>query len=148
MNEANSARIIIDNEDVEEYAKYYFKRHPKAYKYPIEKPYHPSVNKWMIMKRPMMNAVKQKWKDFIVWKAKKEKITGLLIEHCNVIFTTYYESNRRHDPDNSTPKFIMDGLSEAGVIVDDDCKHINALTLQCRCDKLNPRTEIYFEILS
>lgn len=45
-----------------EYEKHYFKMHPKASKKPIETPYHPTINQWMIMKRPIMNALKQRWK--------------------------------------------------------------------------------------
>ena len=51
-------------------------------------------------------------------------------------------TNRRHDIDNSCPKFILDGLSESGFIIDDDSKHITSLTMECYVDKDNPRTEI------
>ena len=40
------------------------------------------------------------------------------------------------------PKFLLDGFSEAGFIVDDDSKHVTSLTLECGVDKDNPRTEI------
>ena len=59
-----------------------------------------------------------------------------------MIFTTYYYTNRRHDIDNSVPKFILDGFSEGGLIIDDDSHHLYKLTLQCKIDKHNPRTEI------
>ena len=59
-----------------------------------------------------------------------------------MIFTTYYSTNRRHDVDNSTPKFILDGFSESGLISDDDSTHLKKLTLICNVDKDNPRTEI------
>ena len=55
-------KLVIDNNTLSEYEKYYFKVHPRASKKPIENPYHPTINQWMIMKRPMMNALKQKWK--------------------------------------------------------------------------------------
>lgn len=54
--------MVIDNSTLCEYEKYYFKKHPRASKKPIENPYHPTINQWMIMKRPMMNALKQKLK--------------------------------------------------------------------------------------
>lgn len=133
---------MIDNNTLSEYEKYYFKLHPKAKKKPIDKPRHPSINSWMIMKRPMMNALKQKWKDFILWFIDNQGYTNLHIEKCEMKFITYFETNRRHDVDNSAPKFILDGLAESGFIVDDDSKHLTSLTLEVGVDKENPRTEI------
>ena len=56
-------KLVIDNTALEEYEKVYFARHPRAKKKPIARPYHESINEWMIMKRPQMNALKQKWKE-------------------------------------------------------------------------------------
>ena len=135
-------KLIITKYTLEEYEKSYFKKHSKAKKKPIEHPYHPSINQWMIMKRPMMNALKQRWKDFIIWFVENQGYSNLHIEKCEMIFTTYYSTNRRHDVDNSTPKFILDGFSESGLISDDDSTHLKKLTLICNVDKDNPRTEI------
>lgn len=135
-------KLIIDNKVLSDYEKHYFCVHPKAKKKPIEQPYHPSINTWMIMKRPMMNALKQKWKDFIIWFIENQGYSNLHIEKCEMKFTIYYSTNRRHDIDNGVPKFILDGFSESGFIVDDDSRHLTTLTLQCGYDKENPRTEI------
>lgn len=89
-----------------------------------------------------MNALKQKWKDFICYFIDKQGYSNLHIEKCEMKFVTYYDSNRRHDCDSATPKFILDGFSESGFIVDDDNKHLIRLTLECYVDKDNPRTEI------
>lgn len=134
--------LVINRETIISYEKFYFQKHPKARKPPIEQPYHPSINTWMIMKRPMMNALKQRWKDFIIWFVEEQGYSNLRIEKCEMIFTTYYYTNRRHDIDNSVPKFILDGFSEGGLIIDDDSRHLYKLTLQCKIDKQNPRTEI------
>jgi len=142
----NDIKLVIDNDILLEYNKYYFKLHPKAKKPPIEKPIHPSINEWMIMKRPQMNSVKQKWKDFMVWMIEYYGYTGLQIEKCEIKVITYFNINRRHDVDNCTPKFIFDGLAESGFIVDDDSKHLTSLTLEVGVDKENPRTEIYVKI--
>lgn len=136
-------KLVIDNNTLSDYEKYYFKNHPRASKKPIDNPYHPSINTWMIMKRPMMNALKQKWKDFIIWFIDNQGYSNLRIEKCEMKFNTYYKTNRRHDIDNGVPKFLLDGLSESGFIIDDDSKHITKLTMQCFVDKDNPRTEIY-----
>lgn len=139
--------LVIDNNTLSEYEKYYFKLHPKAKKKPIDKPRHPSINSWMIMKRPMMNALKQKWKDFMIWFIENQGYTNLHIEKCEMKFITYFETNRRHDVDNTTPKFILDGMAESGFLVDDDSKHLTALTLEVGIDKENPRTEIKVKIV-
>ena len=94
------------------------------------------------MKRPMMNALKQRWKDFIIWFVLNSEHKDTHIEQCELRFTAYYDSMRRHDIDNGCPKFILDGLCESGFIIDDDSKHITALTMQCSVDVDNPRTEI------
>lgn len=129
------------------YEQHYFALHPRAKKKPIAHPYHESINQWMIMKRSMMNALKQKWKDFIVWFVGQQGYANLRIERCELSFRTYYGNNRRHDPDNSCPKFIIDGLCESGMLVDDDSRHVSKITLECFVDEENPRTEIMIKVL-
>lgn len=139
-------KLVIDNDVLNDYEKHYFKLHPKARKKPIDQPYHPSINQWMIMKRPMMNALKQKWKDFLVWFVKYNNYSDMKIEKCSMEFITYFKTKIRHDTDNTVPKFILDGLAESGFIIDDDSKHLTSLTLKCGYDKENPRTEIIISI--
>jgi hypothetical protein len=115
---------------------------PKAKKKPIDAPYHPSLNQWMVMRRPMANALKHRWKDFMVWFIKREGYDGLGISECEMTFTAYFKTRIRHDTDNYAPKFMLDGLVDSGFIVDDDSLHLKSLTLQCGYDKLRPRTEI------
>jgi len=135
-------KLTINNETLSDYEKFYFEKHPRAHKKPIPYPYHESINVWMIMHRPEMNAWKQKWKDFIVWYIDQQGYTNLRIEKCELRFAVYYPNNRRHDVDNSCPKAILDGLVESGFIVDDDSVHLTRLTLECFVDIKNPRTEI------
>ncbi len=135
-------KLVIDSGVLAEYEKHYFSIHPKAHKKPIAHPYHESINVWMIMKRPMMNALKQKWKDFIVWFVDNQGYTNLRIDKCEIEQTVYYPNNRRHDTDNSVPKFILDGLVQSGMIIDDDSSHIIKLQLKCKTDVKHPRTEL------
>lgn len=121
--------------------------HTKAKKKPIAHPYHESINAWMILRRAMMNALKQRWKEFVQWLVDEQGYTNLRIERCEIHQIVYYPTNRRHDVDNSTPKFILDGLVESGMIVDDDMRHIAKLILECGIDKEHPRTELYIDIL-
>lgn len=148
MNDIEEIKLVFDNDTLEEYERHYFSIHKRASNKPIAHPYHESINVWMIMKRPMMNALKQRWKDFIVWFINNQGYTNLHIRECELYFATYYPNSRRHDIDNSTPKFILDGLCESGFIVDDDNNHIRKLTLECFTDRDRPRTEILVKILS
>ena len=147
MIKKKTITITIDNNDLEDYEKYYFSLHPRAQKKPIKHPFHESINIWMIMKRPMMNALKQKWKDFIIWLVNERGYTNLHINKCEISQTVYYPNNRRHDTDNSVPKFILDGLVESGMIIDDDSAHVTKLTLMCAVDIERPRTELKITIL-
>lgn len=135
-------KLIIDGKTLEAYEKHYFAIHTRARKKPIANPYHESINVWMIMKRPAMNALKQRWKDFIVWFIDNQGYSNLRIEKCDLSFFAYYPNHRRHDVDNSCPKFILDGLVESGFLVDDDSEHLTTLTLRCAVDPKHPRTEI------
>lgn len=139
--------ITLDNNTLNRYNKYYFRLHPRAKKSPIERPIHPSINKWMILKRIAMNNLKQKWKDFIVWVIKDMGYENLKIEKCEIEYCSYLPSKRRSDTDNFVPKFINDGFVESGIIVDDDYTHLCRIILCCGYDKDNPRTEIKIKIL-
>lgn len=96
----------------------------------------------------MMNNLKQRWKNLMKWFVADQGYSNLRIDKCEIKQIIYYPTNRRHDIDNSVPKFILDGLVESGMIIDDDSKHITKLTLECFVDKENPRTELYFTILN
>ena len=135
-------KLTIDDDILKKYNQYYFEKYPKRRKEPIEQPYQPSINKWMILQRQSMNSLKQKWKDFMVWFIEYCGYKNFLIEECTMTFTTYFKTKIRHDSDNFVPKFILDGLVESGFIVDDDSRHLKSITLVCEIDKEHPRTEI------
>lgn len=138
----NYIKLILDHDVLKEYNTYYFKQHPKAKKVPIDKPYHPSINTWCILPRIQMNALKQKWKDFCVWWIKEEKLLNRQLDNFNIVVTVFFNTKRRHDVDNQVPKFILDGFTESGLIIDDDEEHLHSLTLKTGYDKICPRTEI------
>ena len=142
INENNEIRLVIDNDVLERYSKYYFMQHPRAKKVPIKSPYHDSINAWMILQRSAMNRLKQKWKDFIKWFVDEQGYSNLRIEKCEISQYIHYGTDRRHDVDNGVPKFIIDGLVESGMVVDDDFEHINKLVLECDIDLEHPRTEL------
>ena len=141
-------QLVFDEETLERYSEYYFGIHKKAKKKPIAHPYHESINTWMIMKRPQMNSLKQKWKDFITWFINDQGYSNLRISECELSFIVYYATNRRHDIDNAIQKFVIDGLCESGFIIDDDYKHIKKITLEVGIDADRPRTEITVDVVA
>ena len=140
----NEIKIIINREIVEEYNKYYFKKYPKRKKTPIEKTIPPSLNQWMVMKRFQMNHEKQVWKEFGEWLVKHNKLENKKIEKCKIIIEYFFDSKRKHDADNYTPKNLFDSFTVSGLLVDDDFNHVESLTIKGNYSKEDPRTEITF----
>lgn len=73
------------------------------------------------------------------------KTKGLLIDQpCEICFT-YYEPNRKRDPDNISAvahKFILDTLVKTKVIINDSQKYIKKI-LDIYCiDPKSPRIEV------
>lgn len=141
-------KIVIDNEVLERYREYYFEKYPRRKKFPFKKTIPPSINEWIYAKRFFVSKMKKDWKDLVVWLVDSLGYTNLNIEHCNEYFTLYFDTNRRHDSDNYVPKFINDGLTASGVVIDDDFKHIHSLIVTGYIDADNPRAEIVLEILN
>lgn len=140
----NTILLTITNKEVLDYNAYYLEMHKKRKKPPISKPTHPSLNTWaMVGKRIAANKHKQDWKDFVKHLSIVNGLDGMMLSKYEMEVVTYMPSKRRADPDNYVPKFILDGLVEAGVLVDDDGEHMECLRLKTRYDKENPRTEIY-----
>lgn len=140
-------KLVIDDEVLRKYNQYYFNKYPKRKKIPIEKPVHPSTNVWMRLQRPAMNNLKQAWKEFCIWFINDLGYQNYKLDKYEMTFTIYMPTRRRSDPDNISPKFIMDGFTEAGFIIDDDGSHLKALTLKTDYDKNHSRTEIEVVIL-
>lgn len=63
------------------------------------------------------------------------------LEKADITITYFFPTRARHDPDNYSGKFILDMLTERGVIADDSFGCIE-LILRGDYDKENPRTEV------
>lgn len=77
-------------------------------------------------------------------KQMKNQFAGLKVTHypISVQMSFYYATEHRKDIDNSAST-ILDCMKEAGIIVDDDCKHVDELYCSFGgYDKANPRVEI------
>lgn len=90
-------------------------------------------------------AEKQKWTEAVLWTCKRVQEFGLIPkeppERAVVRIDYYFPDARRHDADNYCGKLLLDGLTKAGVIKDDDFAHIS-LSVHGHVDKNTPRTEI------
>ena len=86
------------------------------------------TNKWEYQEK------KKHWAQLINLKCrpKPEKT----FDKTTVKITYYFRTKIRHDPDNYSGKFILDGLVKAGIIADDSFNNIN-LILSGKYDKLS-----------
>lgn len=146
-NTMEKIKIIIRQQDVDEYNKQYFDLHPRAKKKRIDGPYHPTLNWYMTANNLSVNNKKQDWKNFIIFILNKYGLCDLRIGRCKVEYRTYLKARRKRDVDNITPKFIFDGLVEGGFLVADDIEHVVELTTSGGYDSEDPRIELIFSIL-
>lgn len=137
--------IISNKETVEQYRKHYFKMHPRAKKFPIETPIHPSMNKWIKLQSFKQDSLKQAWGDYAQWLVYNSGHEDLKLSSCTGTVKVFRPTKRRFDADNISPKFLLDGLVKAGMLLDDDVNHLNPLILWGGYDKEDPRMEIIFE---
>ena len=138
--------LTLDSSILAKYQACYFKKYPRRKKFPIVRPIHNSLNEWAIATSMKRNTLKQAWKEMIVWWIEYEHLSGLGLEEFELDMRVFMPSRRRADPDNYTPKFILDGFVEAGLLVDDDGTHLKRLSISTDYDKDNPRTEFKFTI--
>lgn len=85
---------------------------------------------------------KKKWTEAVMWAVRAAKARPERPYSRAMVTITYYFPNaNRHDADNYSGKYLLDGLRLGGVIADDDLKHITT-TIRGEIDRQNPRTEI------
>lgn len=101
----------------------------------------PSINKFAGKENAWdYRHTKQEWTNIVYMKSKAARLPKPF-EKATVHLCYFFPDNRRHDPDNYAGKFLLDGLTKARVIKDDDFKHIN-LIISGDIDRENPHTEI------
>lgn len=83
---------------------------------------------------------KNRWKYMVALLSKQVK-PDKPIDQAIVRIAYHFPDAIRRDPDNYAGKMILDGLTAAGIIVDDSFTHIR-LELSGQIDRANPRTEI------
>ena len=86
---------------------------------------------------------KKRWTEAVMWAAAGQRPKEPY-PLADVKILYYFPSRRRHDADNYCGKFLLDGLTKAGIIVDDDFAHIR-LGVAGAVDAAEPRTIITVE---
>jgi len=86
-------------------------------------------------------AEKKLWDDAVCWQCKSIRDRPQKLAKARVEILYYFPTANRHDPDNYAGKFILDGLTKAGIIADDDFRHIT-LHLAGAVDRQSPRTVV------
>lgn len=103
----------------------------------------PSLNKFMGRKNEWdYRAEKTNWTRAVLYAAKAAKDRPAQpLEKAEVRIDYFFKTAARHDADNYCGKFLLDGLTKAKIIADDDFAYIS-LTVHGHIDRQNPRTEI------
>lgn len=102
----------------------------------------PSQNQWKSWNRQRtLNNETQRWNDIIILLARsatKKQFTNPVVK-----FRFYFPDNRPRDRKNyESWKPLLDGLTRAGVIADDNYREIQEEPPDIEVDRQNPRTEI------
>jgi Holliday junction resolvase RusA-like endonuclease len=84
---------------------------------------------------------KKVYTELVAWTARAQKIPKM--DRIDLIIT-WFEGNRKRDPDNihAGVKFILDGLVQAGVIPNDNQRHVGDITHRVRTDRERTRIEV------
>ena len=83
---------------------------------------------------------KELWKNWVCFSCIPRPKRPM--EQAKVTITYFFPDMKRRDPDNYCGKMILDGLTAAGIIVDDDFGHIDLTIRRGGVDRENPRTEV------
>ena len=103
----------------------------------------PSLNEWSKMHWAKVDKLKKQWEHDVYYCAYSQR-PKKPIKYAKVKIIYYFKTNRARDlVDNYAPKFIMDGIVKAKILVDDRTDYIGVPELVPELDKDNPRTEIY-----
>lgn len=93
----------------------------------------PSLNSWSRRRPQAVAALKR---DYAHWVAvgiaqarHRGGWDGSRFERARVVVRYHFRDHGRRDPDNYTPKFLLDAMVSAGVLADDDFDHV-ALVLE------------------
>ena len=102
----------------------------------------PSLNKWSRMHWSKAAEIKRKWEADVYYLAYSQRPKEPF-KYAKITITYYFKDKRRRDiVDNYSPKFLMDGLVKAKILLDDRTEYVGIPELIMAYDKKNSRTEI------
>lgn len=102
---------------------------------------HPPINEWKSWHWRKYNAEKKRWREMILpfTRTMYHVAIGSRVA-VEVVFR--FPDHRRHDPDNYSPKFILDALVAGKVLPDDDCRVVRKLLVECLTGCAYPGTSV------
>lgn len=91
---------------------------------------HPPINEWKAWHWTYYGAEKEKWATWVIHYARPMTrwTSGSKLV---VRVVSFFPDQREHDPDGYAPKFILDGLTAAGVLPGDSGRTVAELRLRC-----------------
>lgn len=94
--------------------------------------------------RFMKAAASKKYRRLAKEAVQSEEVSTAPWGACSVKAVFYHKQDRRRDPDNYTGslKAAYDGVVDAGLVTDDDYKHMQREQPCFNIDKTNPRVEL------
>lgn len=104
----------------------------------------PSLNKWSRMHWAKAAEIKRQWEADVYYTAYSQR-PKTPFKYAKITITYFFKTKQRHDLDNYTPKFILDGLVKAKILLDDRAEYIGMTELIQEYDKERPRTVIIIE---
>lgn len=103
----------------------------------------PSINKWRNLHHYEEAKQKKEWENTVMLEALSQRVRPTQpFKKAIVRYTYYFPTKARHDPDNYSGKWLMDGLVKAGVLEDDSFDNVTLQIEQGGVDKKNPRVEV------
>ena len=101
---------------------------------------HPSLNLWRSWKKRDYMFAAKSWKYRVLASLPRGAVPFTV--PVDVVVEYHFAANTRHDPDNYTPKFVMDGLV-GHVLEDDDFDHVRSLLTRRGADSRQPYMLLY-----
>ena len=99
-------RLVLDKQALESYTKEYFKVYPKRRKKPLDAPFVPSLNKYLIMNKDARNNLKERWEEFVYHSCEQQGLLNLGLTKCQVRITYVFGDKRKSDLDNRNMRRI------------------------------------------
>lgn len=123
MEYKNELVVVFDEDSMNRYNDYYLKHNTGAKKKPIDSIIPPLLNVFTSKVRMVQNGMKQKWKDYAIWRFKEIGLDKINTTDCEVEYHAILPSKRRADLDGLAiaAKFINDAITIYGGVWEDDC---------------------------